>query len=268
MKNIRALFKLIAFLGNTLFFYSLIMLVLFFSFLGISYEWWRGYLLNVWGRNCCTILGVNLMVKGKAPEPPFFLVSNHLSYIDVFVLFSQVRGLFVAKSDVKRWPLIGFITKTCGILFIDRSRKRDISRVNQLISKNINQNQGVIMFPESKTSPGVEILPFRSSLLEPPAAINLPVSYAIISYSTPKGEEDACKTICWWDDAPFLVHFFNLLKKDRFSAAITFGEETVASTDRKKLAMLLEKQIKSDFQPVIDPLKFAKTFGEKIPEKG
>ena len=163
----------------------------------------------------------------------------------------------MAKSDVKQWPVIGFIIKSCGILFIDRERKRDITRVNNLIKENVNSHQGVIIFPESKTSPGLKILPFRSSLLQVPVAMKLPVSFVAISYSTEEGEEAACKQICWWDDDPFLIHFFNLLKMKKFTAVISFGEKAIISDNRKHLTTLLQKEVHNHFKPVIDDSVFA-----------
>lgn len=261
METIKAIIKLLAFLATTLFFYFLIVLTSLFSLFGVNYKRARSYLLNKWGRASCYLLQLKLNLQGTAPKPPFFLVSNHLSYLDVFVLFSQVRGVFVAKSDVKSWPFIGLLVRTSGILFIDRKRKRDITRVNRQISENLDQNQGIIMFPESRTSPGLHILPFRSSLLEYPATANLPVTYAVITYSTPAGEEDACKTVCWWADEPFFFHFFNLLKKSEITATVTFGEKAATSADRKKLAQILKKYAQSDFVPVIKPEVFMEQFG-------
>ncbi|MTI86695.1 MAG: 1-acyl-sn-glycerol-3-phosphate acyltransferase [Balneolaceae bacterium] len=250
MKSGRAFLKLIVFLAGTLFFYALIMMVAFLSLLGLNYEFHRSHLLNKWGKFACTVLGMQITVKGTPPGPPFFLVSNHLSYIDVFLLFSKVRGLFIAKSDVKSWPLIGSIIKSCGILFIDREKRRDITRVNRLIQHNITEDQGIIMFPESTTSDGKEVLPFRSSLLQYPAEVKMPVSYAVINYSTGDGEEPASKAVCWWTETPFFVHFFNLLKLKKISAHITFGDQKVIMNNRKTLSKKLEECVRSDFIPV------------------
>jgi 1-acyl-sn-glycerol-3-phosphate acyltransferase len=208
MRHIVASFKVVLILIVTLFFYSLIMITLVFVPLGANYEKYRGFLLNYWGKTICMIMGVRFQVSGNIPDPPFFLVSNHLSYFDIFVLFSQLRCLFVAKSDVKHWPLIGFIVKTCGILFIDRQNKRDITRVNNDISNNINDNQGIIVFPEGTTSPGTKVLKFRTPLLEYPASMNFPVSYVALSYQTPESEEPAYRSVCWWNETPFFVHFY------------------------------------------------------------
>lgn len=241
------------------------MLCLILSVLGLNYEKFRGFLLRTWGKSCCSILGIELVVKNSPPEPPFLVVSNHLSYIDIFVLFSQLRCLFVAKSDVKTWPFIGFIIRTCGILFIDRDRKRDVKRVNKLISDNINQNQGIILFPEGTTSPGYEILPFRSSLLHFPAKEKMPVFYAAISYKTEDREPHAYESICWWDDTPFFNHFFNFLKLKKCTAIVNFGAEPILEDDRKSLAIELKKALELNFMEVISEEEFHNLHDEFVP---
>jgi 1-acyl-sn-glycerol-3-phosphate acyltransferase len=206
-------------------------------------------------------MGLKLEVKNTPPEPPFLLVSNHLSYLDVFVLFAQLRCLFVAKSDVKTWPLIGFIIRTSGILFIDRHRKRDVTRVNKLISSSINENQGIILFAEGTTSPGMDILPFRTSLLEYPATHNFEVSHAAISYATPSGSIPAYQAICWWDNTPFFAHFFNFLKLRKCTAKVTFGQNRISETDRKKLAVKLQEAVGQEFEIVISKKDFFENHG-------
>lgn len=267
MRHIAAIVKMIAFLLATLFFYSLIMVTLVFSLIGVNYERYRGYLLNYWGKCICYIMRVKFEISGQVPEPPFFLVSNHLSYADVFVLFSQLRCLFVAKSDVKHWPLIGFIVKTCGILFIDRQRKRDITRVNDNIQKNINDNQGIIVFPEGTTSPGIEVLRFRTPLLEYPASMGFPVSYVALSYLTPENEIPAYRSVCWWDDTPFFVHFFDLLKLRSITCYMKFGEETITKSDRKELTDSLNKAVSEQLVPTVSLNEFNQRHGEFEPLK-
>lgn len=261
MKFIIATLKLLVFLINTFFWYALIMLSFLGKIVGINYEKTRGYLLKSWGRCSCLILNIKVKVQGTPPEPPFMLVSNHLSYVDIFVLFSQLRCLFVAKSDVKGWPLIGFIVKTCGILFIDRQRKRDIKRVNQLISRNINENQGVIIFPEGTTSPGISILNFRTPLLQYPASQNLPVSYVAITYQTKSNDEPAYQSVCWWGDISFFAHFFNFLRLRSISCKLNFGDQKILNNDRKELAIELNKAVKEEFTPVISVEDFEEQHG-------
>ncbi|WP_185957127.1 lysophospholipid acyltransferase family protein [Gracilimonas mengyeensis] len=201
---------------------------------------------------------MNIHTENEAPEPPFLVVSNHLSYLDIFVLFSQLRCLFVAKSDVKAWPLAGFIIRTCGILFIDRNRKRDVKRVNSLISRNINENQGIILFPEGTTSPGIEILPLKTSLLNYPASQSFPVHYVTLSYQTKDPDYPAHTHVCWWQDISFVHHFWEFLKIKETHVSMKFGKSGIVNADRKQLAETLHKKMSGDLKPVITASEFYK----------
>ena len=69
----------------------------------------RNVVFRTWARSLLAILRVDLTIAGKPPEPPFFLVSNHLSYLDIIVISSQVDAAFVAKSEISGWPAVGLI---------------------------------------------------------------------------------------------------------------------------------------------------------------
>ena len=77
-----------------------------------------------WCRGAARIVGLRIDVAGVPPLGPFFLVANHLSYLDVIVLGATVRATFVAKADVAAWPLIGWLGRAVDTTFIDRTRKR------------------------------------------------------------------------------------------------------------------------------------------------
>lgn len=253
MRCIAAIFKLTTFLAGTFFLYSLIMLCFIFSFTGLNYQRCRSYLLNLWGKYSCYVLGIKLIVEGESPKPPFFLISNHLSYIDVFVLFALVRGIFVAKSDVKKWPLVGFIVSTVGLVFINRQKRSDVSRVNDKMSENINESQGIIIFPEGTTSPGHVILPFKTSLLQYPVDSGISVHYNTIRYETSDKDEPAFNSVCWWGDIAFMNHFFIFLKNRRTYAFVKFGSLESSFDDRKSLAEKLAIKMNENFVPTIEP---------------
>src|SRR5947208_9439187 len=141
---------------------------------------------------------------GTPPRPPFFLVCNHLSYTDIGALRAVVKGIFVAKGEVQNWFLAGRICRDFGTIFIDRKNRRDIPRAGEEIVKRLDAGEGVIVFPEGTSTKGEDILPFNSSFLQFAAQIDLPVSYAAISYKTPDDGFPASKLICWWEDIAFL----------------------------------------------------------------
>ena len=226
--------------------------------IGLNGQPTSSYFLGAWGNIICAIIGLKVHVKGTAPKPPFFFVSNHLSYVDVMVLCKTTKSLFVAKNEVKSWPIFGIIARTIGMIFVDRDKKSDVTRVNAEISDRLARNYGVTIFPEATTSPGHEILPFKTSLLAYPAAKSIPVHYASITYSTPKDDQDAYMAISWWGDQTFFNHFINFLSLRKSSCTITFCDEPEFNTDRKELASELYKKIESTFKPVIEFSEYAK----------
>lgn len=213
---------------------------------------WKNKIIQFWSRWTRFNTGMNLTLEGTPPEPPFFLVCNHLSYIDVVPLWKYLDATFIAKSEVSEWPFFGSATKILGVLFIDRKLKGDVRRVNKLISENISERQGVILFPEGTSTKGEKVLPFNSSLLFYPAVSEMPVHYASITYKTEEDEIPAYLSICWWGDMPFLSHLYRLFKVRSFEAKITFGELPVSASNRKKLASKLHERIRQQFEPVIN----------------
>lgn len=214
---------------------------------------WRMAVVRSWAKFSARILGIRITVKGAPPRPPFFLVSNHLSYLDIVVYFTQLNCVFIAKKEVSTWPVLGFLARAANTLFIDRRNHRDLARVNRLISGNINRRQGVILFAEGTSTAGAAVNPFKASLLEYPAGNKQPVAYASISYRTPAGAPPAHLTVCWWGEMTFGDHAFNLFKIPRVEATVVFGDGVVWERDRKILAQQLWKLVQKQFIPVVTP---------------
>lgn len=208
----------------------------------------KNYLIQKWAWIVSGIMGITLDVSGTPPRPPFLLVSNHLSYVDIIPFWRTLHTTFIAKNEIQEWPLIGLFARLLGIVFIDRQNNRDLSRVNRIIAKSITMEQGLVFFPEGTSSRGHKVLPFKSSLLHYPAAKDFPVHYASISYHVEKDTEHrAEEEICWWGDMEFTSHFWNLLKIKSFETRLHFGEEPVQHEDRKKLALSLHQEVKTNF---------------------
>ncbi len=208
-------------------------------------------MVGLWARNAARIMHVNIQVKGKPPLSPFFLVSNHLSYLDIILYQTQMPCVFVAKSEVAHWPVIGWLARAIGTLFINRKSKRDVLRVNQEIEQALSSSDGVILFPEGTSSKGETVLPFKTAILATVTNMGYPAYYASVTYKTPANEPSAAQVICWWGDMTFADHVFNMLKLPHFEATITFGANAVAATDRKEMAHLLNARVVDSFVPVV-----------------
>ena len=210
----------------------------------------RAWMFRFWSRWTARIINVHMETRGTPPVSPFFLVSNHLSYVDVILYASRLRCVFVARSDVVRWPIFGALCRLGNTLFIDRENKRDIPRVLGEIDRTMERGLGVIVFPEGTSSDGSSVLSFRPPLLEAAARARLPVSYASLTYETPGQEASAQNHVCWWGTTGFTEHLLKLFQLRRIDATIHFGAESIREGDRKILATKLWRAVVSQFRPV------------------
>ncbi len=248
MKQIRAAFRMSMFFAATLGLYYFWWIARFFVRDKIR---WRQTTFYNWTRSFVKISHMNIEVKGVAPEPPFFLVCNHLSYTDIGALRSAVKGVFVAKKEVEGWPVAGAICRDMGTVFIDRQNRRDIPRAGNLIVERLDAGEGVIVFPEGTSTKGETVLPFNSSFLQFAAERDLPVSYASISYSVADGLPPARDYVCWWEEIGFFAHMWRLFKLPEYTAVITFGRDPISDPDRKVLAAKLHDHVAEQFVPVL-----------------
>ena len=214
-------------------------------------QFWRQYAFEFWARMWVRICGIDIEVIGTPPRAPFFLVSNHLGYIDIPVLRSVTKGVFVAKHEIDDWTMAGKMVRNMGTIFVNRQNRRDIPRAGDDIIEALSRGEGVIVFPEGTSTRGDEVLPFNSSFLEFAARTDTPVSYVSISYRTPEGEPPPSVAVTWWDDTGFLEHLLRMLEVKRFTAVLNFGDQTVINHDRKHLAAELRQKVQESFIPVI-----------------
>jgi 1-acyl-sn-glycerol-3-phosphate acyltransferase len=192
---------------------------------------------------------MRIRVEGEAPQGRFFLVANHQGYTDIMLLGSQVHAAFVAKADLKSWPLLGTIFASADTIFIDRRRRKDLLRVITVIEKALDRNLGILLFPEGTSGRGDCVLPFKPALLQLPVSQGFPVYYAALTYTTGIPESPAQETVCWWGDTSFVPHIMQLLRLPGFDATIRFGREPIACADRKELAGQLHEAMSQTFTP-------------------
>lgn len=186
------------------------------------------------------VFNVGVRTTGALPHAGL-LVSNHLTYLDIIAIGSLMPTVFVSKAEVKNWPVFGWCAQRGGTLFIDRTRRTDVSRISREIQEVLNTGQVVVLFPEGTSSNGHEVLPLKSSLLEPVCASNHPLSVAHISYELDQGSVE--NDVCYWGGMTFLPHVVRLMTLKNIRAQIRFVPVVNRASDRKDLARQLHKEI-------------------------
>lgn len=207
----------------------------------------RRLLFRTWGRCALRILGLRLHVRGNPPPRPFFLVCNHQSYVDVFVMAACLGCVFVAMVEMRSWPIVRRLNKLLRTIYVDRRKVRDAQRVNEAMCAAWDLGESMAIFPEGGTSPGIDVRPFRSPLLQPAAEHGWPVHCAAIHYATPENTPPADHAVIWAHREPFAAHFLRLLRVPRADITVTFVPESVAGDDRKTLTARLHDAVSKAF---------------------
>lgn len=210
----------------------------------------RGFIFRLWAKGALAMLGVKTTIKGQPPKEPFYLVTNHLSSLDILLLASQLGCVFISRADVQHWPLIGFITKRMNTIYIDREHLRDTLRVIDRIVHAMDRGHGVHFFAEGRIGPGDMVRPFKPALLEPAVRKGCPVHYAVITYRTPEGCLPASQAVVWRNGVRFVGHSLGLLRLPQVYADLKFCSEPMSSQNRKDLAARLREAVQAEFTPV------------------
>ena len=160
------------------------------------------------------ILGIRVTTHEKPSDArPLLIVSNHTSYLDIFVIGAQLPLSFTPKSEIRDWPVIGFLCVLADCVFVER-RRAMIDAARAEMAKRIAAGRVLCLFPEGTTSNGKELKPFKSGFFSLAEDHDLPVQPASISY-THIGREpitDATREmVAWVGEATFFGHFWNLL---------------------------------------------------------
>ena len=194
-------------------------------------------------RRFLRLLGCRVQVSGEIPRAGL-VVANHLGYVDILVLGSVCPCVFVAKSDVERWPVFGLLAQMAGTVFVKRKVPLDSRRQVGILADVLREGHPLVLFPEGTSSGGAEVLPFRSSLLEAASASGSETVAAALHYRVPAPalvERD----IAFWADMKLPQHLWNLLGIASFEAVVAFGALRVPEPNRKAECLSLQREVES-----------------------
>jgi 1-acyl-sn-glycerol-3-phosphate acyltransferase len=186
------------------------------------------------------VFRIELRIDGPIPTSGL-LVCNHLSYLDILILSATTGCIFVSKCEVKSWPVFGWFASMAGTLFLRRDRRSDVARMTREMRGALDDGALVALFPEGTTSDGREVLPFKSSLIEPATQSRHAVWAGLIEYDLEDGS--VADEVCYWRDMALAPHLMNLLGKRGIHARLRFTRVQEGGADRKQLARQLRAEV-------------------------
>jgi 1-acyl-sn-glycerol-3-phosphate acyltransferase len=148
----------------------------------------RQQLKGTWSAALLDALGITLEADLHHAAAGSLLVANHISWIDIFVINAALPSAFVAKEEVRHWPLIGWLAAKNDTIFLRRGSRGHAKIINQEIAQVLAMGQYVAVFPEGTTTNGTSLLHFHAALLQPALLAGHPVLPLALSYWEPSGE--------------------------------------------------------------------------------
>lgn len=206
------------------------------------------------------LLNIRVTVEGDRlclNEHGNFIVSNHLGYLDGVILGSLFAVAYTSKSQVRNWPLFGWMTEIAGTIFIDRQRKDKsidyIDKTSWALERKIN----VLVFPEGTSTDGDRLLPFQSVHFQAPLNAKSPILPVTITYTKINQEEVAPRNrdrVCWYGQLKFYEHICKILELNSIEAKIIIHPKIDtanllrdSSQSRKDLSEILHKIISHNY---------------------
>jgi len=199
----------------------------FISFLGVIHLFFKKnptirlkvitWALCLFNKITRLLLGIKVKITGKRSvlrKRGFFFVCNHLSYLDGIVTSSLSPLVFIGKSELKRWPILGMMVSLSGTIFVNRINPVNIHRELRKITRILNSGVNVILFPEGTSGSGRALLPFKSSFFAAPIETGCYVVPLAIRYTQIKSQkvtEENKDYVYWYGDMELVPHLFGVL---------------------------------------------------------
>ena len=203
-----------------------------------------------WGRILLRLLSIKLVVTGKPMKMGGAIVANHVSWLDILALAGAARVNFVAKSEVKTWPVMGIIARVTDTVFVVR-RRSEAKRQQADLLERIERGELLALFPEGTSSDGMRVLPFKSTLMAVMFSQGVRdhayIQPVTLSYRPDTRKGAPANLYGWWGDMDFASNIWDILLHSRRGVVeVKFHEPKPVRefADRKVLTRYAENTVR------------------------
>ncbi len=212
---------------------------------------------RLWHKSVLKALGFRVRTVGAlSPRRPLLIAANHVSWTDIGVLGSLADVSFIAKSEMKGWPLVGWLSTLQRTVFIERDRRHRSSDQASEIALRLKAGDAMVLFAEGTTGDGNLLLPFKSTLfgaatmaIGHDGADEVAIQPVAIAYTRrhgmPLGRAGRV-ALSWIGDQDLAPHIAGLLRQGGVDVEVRFGEPVAfsAASNRKDTARLVEARVR------------------------
>jgi 1-acyl-sn-glycerol-3-phosphate acyltransferase len=203
---------------------------------------WQRATVQRWGKQLLDLLNVELKIHGELPAGKKLIVSNHISWLDNFVVQALCPAHFVAKSEIRDWPVMGWLVAHTGALFIERARRHHTLKINQDMMAALDSGDNIALFPEGTTGDGMTVRSFHSSLLQACIGSNAALMPMGLRYVSADGEQTHAAD--YVGDMNFMTSLKNVLREEKMIAELRIGPAiNAAGKSRRDLAHEAEQAV-------------------------
>lgn len=219
---------------------------------------WQRKIPRFYHRVLCALAGVRVRQIGQRTSArPVLILANHASWLDICVITATTPVVFVAKSEVARWPLFGTLARLQRTVFVDRDRRQQTAEATSEIAGRLLGGEAVVLFAEGTSSNGIRILPFKSALVgsvhqalgashnHSSIAVQ-PLSLAYTRFDGLPVGRALRERVAWYGDADLIPHFIRVLASGATDVTLSWGETISldAETDRKQVTRAAEAAVR------------------------
>jgi 1-acyl-sn-glycerol-3-phosphate acyltransferase len=198
---------------------------------------------RAWSLRMLELCGMQLVVHNDAArlDAGALVVCNHVSWIDIYVINAWRPTPFVAKSEIRQWPLIGWFAQHLDTVFVERARRSDAKRIMHELAARLQRGELMCVFPEGTTSDGQALRPFHTNLFQAAVEAGTPVQPLCLLYEDAQGRQTMAPA--YIDDLSIKDALDAMLKAGPLTAHLHVGAPIAPEGDRRELAARAEKAV-------------------------
>lgn len=211
--------------------------------LAVVPRWHQAVIMPIsrhWCRLMCFAFGARVHDVGKPAKGPVLVAANHVSWMDILVLGRRIGACFVSKSEVADWPVMGWLAKQGGTLFIQRGHRDSAERIAHAMADRLQDGNRLVFFPEGTTSEGWQVLRFKHRLFVPAVQTATPVQPVTLCYALEEGSDP----VAYIDEISFVDSVLGVAMRPSTHVTVYWDDPlSTGERDRREIAAAAGQQV-------------------------